>query len=173
MDIDKVCTEEIKFVLTFENGTRIKCIQKQKEDIPKWMLPDEGRSTAAHGRCQEVKRKVGVDESGELCWVVMEKPALGNFEYQEEDWGNALWWPYWEGNPKRRGHMYPCSWFTLLWGRCYHNSVKQLYANKIKFKKRVGDLNFYARTKETVNRNQHPTYEILNLKNHTCRYLSF
>lgn len=67
MDVDKVCTEEIKFVLTFENGTRVKCIQKQKEDIPKWMLPDECGSAAARGRCREMKRKVGVDESGEVC----------------------------------------------------------------------------------------------------------
>ncbi|CAN0522962.1 unnamed protein product [Rangifer tarandus platyrhynchus] len=47
----------MKFVLTFENGTRINCIQKQKEDIPKWMLPDECGSAAAHGRCREMRRK--------------------------------------------------------------------------------------------------------------------
>ena len=44
---------------------------------------------------------------------------------------NALWWPKWEGNPKKRGYMYMYSWFTLLYSRNWHNSVKQLYCNEI------------------------------------------
>ena len=30
---------------------------------------------------------------------------------------NALWWPKWEGNPKKRGYMYTYSCFTLLYSR--------------------------------------------------------
>ena len=40
-------------------------------------------------------------------------------------------------------------------------------------KKRIGDLNFYARTKRIVNRNQYPEYEIIKLKNYICHDLSF
>ena len=88
---------------------------RKKENIPKWVLPDERGSTAVHSRCWEMKGKVGVNESwGWVCWMVMEKPALGNFEYQKEDWVSALWWPHWEGNPKKRGHMYTYNWFVLL-----------------------------------------------------------
>ena len=43
---------------------------------------------------------------------------------------SALWWPKWEGNPKRRGYMYTYSWFTSLYSRNQHNIVKQLYTNK-------------------------------------------
>ena len=30
---------------------------------------------------------------------------------------SALWWPKWERNPIKRGHMYTHSWFTLLYSR--------------------------------------------------------
>ena len=30
---------------------------------------------------------------------------------------NDLWWPKWEGNPKKRGYMCIYSWFTLLYSR--------------------------------------------------------
>ena len=40
----------------------------------------------------------------------------------------SLWWPKWNGNPKKRGHMY--SWLTLLYSRNEHNTAKQLYSNK-------------------------------------------
>ena len=30
---------------------------------------------------------------------------------------SAPWWPKWEGNPKKRGHMYTLSWFTFLYTR--------------------------------------------------------
>ena len=48
----------------------------------------------------------------------------------------ALWWPKWEGNPKKRGYMYTYSWCTLLYRKNEHNIVKQLYSNK-NFKKRL------------------------------------
>ena len=30
---------------------------------------------------------------------------------------SALWWPKWEGNPKKRGYMYTHSQFTVLYSR--------------------------------------------------------
>ena len=46
----------------------------------------------------------------------------------------ALWKLKWEENPKKRGYMYTYSRLTLLYSRNQHNIVKQLYANKNKFK---------------------------------------
>ena len=45
----------------------------------------------------------------------------------------ALWWPKWEGNPRNRGYMYTCAWFTLLYSRNWL-IVKQLYSTKKKKK---------------------------------------
>ena len=39
--------------------------------------------------------------------------------------GNPAWCSV-EGNPRKRGEMYVCSWFTLLHNRNRHNIVKQL-----------------------------------------------
>ena len=51
---------------------------------------------------------------------------------------SALWWPKWEGNPKKRGYIYiPMGWFTLLYSRNWHSSVKQLYSNKKKNLKKL------------------------------------
>ena len=62
MDIDKVCTEEIKFVL--RSGQELSASRnRKKENISKWVLPDECGSTAVHTRCREIKLKVGVNES--------------------------------------------------------------------------------------------------------------
>ena len=30
---------------------------------------------------------------------------------------STLWWPKWKGNLKKRGYMYMCNWFTLLYSR--------------------------------------------------------
>ena len=49
---------------------------------------------------------------------------------------NALQWPKWKGNPKKRGHMYTYSRFSLLYCRNYHNIAKQLHSNKIFLKSR-------------------------------------
>ena len=46
----------------------------------------------------------------------------------------ALWKLRWEENPKKRGYMYTYSRLTSLFSRNQHNIVKQLYANKNKFK---------------------------------------
>ena len=43
---------------------------------------------------------------------------------------SALWWPKWEGNPKKKGYMYTYSWFTLLYSRNWHNTIKQLSSKK-------------------------------------------
>ena len=60
---------------------------------------------------------------------------------------SALWWPRWERNlkkrgdigaslvaqlVKKRGYMYTYGWFTLLFNRKWHSSIKQLYSNKNK-----------------------------------------
>ena len=45
----------------------------------------------------------------------------------------ALWGPKWEGNPRKRGYMYTCAWFTLLYSRNWP-TVKQLYSRKKKKK---------------------------------------
>ena len=40
---------------------------------------------------------------------------------------NALWWPKWEGNAKKEIYvMYTYGRFTSLYGRNWHNIVKQL-----------------------------------------------
>ena len=39
---------------------------------------------------------------------------------------NALWWPKWGGNLKKRGYTQTQSWFALL----YNNTVKPLYSKK-------------------------------------------
>ena len=35
----------------------------------------------------------------------------------------------WEGSLRRRGHMYTCGWFMLMFGRNQYNTVKQLSFN--------------------------------------------
>lgn len=51
---------------------------------------------------------------------------------REVGWGGG-----WKGGSRGRGHMYTYGWFTLLYGRNQHNTVKQLsYKLKKKFFKR-------------------------------------
>ena len=47
---------------------------------------------------------------------------------------SALWWPNWEGNPKKRGYIYTYGWFTVLYSWNWHSNVKQIYSNKDKKK---------------------------------------
>ena len=39
---------------------------------------------------------------------------------------NALGWPKWEGNPKKRGYVYMDSWFTLLHSRNGYNTINTI-----------------------------------------------
>ena len=52
-----------------------------------------------------------------------------NLLYSTETRLSALWWPQWEGNPKKRGYVCRYSWFTLLYSWNWYDIVKQLYFN--------------------------------------------
>ena len=43
----------------------------------------------------------------------------------------------WEGGSARRGHIYTCDWFMLMYGRKQHNSVKQLSSKNLKKKESI------------------------------------
>ena len=49
---------------------------------------------------------------------------------------SAPWWPKWGGNPQEWGYMCMCGRSTLLYGRNWHHSGRQLCASKstIKYK---------------------------------------
>ena len=53
---------------------------------------------------------------------------------------NALWWPKWEGNPKKRGDMYMYSWFTLLNWTAETNTTESNYT--------LIKINFFKKGKE-------------------------
>ena len=48
---------------------------------------------------------------------------------------HALWWPKWEGNPRKEWYVYTY-WLTSLYSRNQHNIVRQLYSSKINFKEK-------------------------------------
>ena len=57
--------------------------------------------------------------------------------------GNSTWCSvvtYWEANPRKKRHMYTHGWFTLLYSRNWHSSVKQLYSNFFFFLKKATPL---------------------------------
>ena len=62
--------------------------------------------------------------------------ASGNLLYDRELKPGVLWQPRgvgwhgrWQGGSKGRIHVYTYGWFTLLYGRNQHNTVKQLSFN--------------------------------------------
>ena len=63
---------------------------------------------------------------------------------------SALWWPKWNKNPKKRGYVYTYGWFTLLYSRNQHNTVKQLYTNKKIFFKPADYLQWVGEGKKRL-----------------------
>ena len=59
---------------------------------------------------------------------------------------SALWWPKWEGNPKKREIMYTYSWFILLHSRNYHIVSHYIPINKNKNIKVIGLLEKLRKT---------------------------
>ena len=50
----------------------------------------------------------------------------------------------WKGRRLKRGEAYTCSWFTLLYGKDQHNTLKQLYRNNIFFNVSRRTRHFYS-----------------------------
>ena len=46
----------------------------------------------------------------------------------------------WKGGSERRGYMYTCDWFMLMYGRSQHSIVKQLSSNLKKRKKKKKNI---------------------------------
>ena len=75
--------------------------------------------------------------TGRLDWLLCIS-QLSQWVRADHSTGNllcALWWPQWEGSPKRhvclqRGHVCLCGWFTSLCRRNWHLRVNPLYFNK-------------------------------------------
>ena len=69
------------------------------------VLDREAWRAAVHG---VAKSRTRLSDWTELNWMRTYCVAQGTLL-------SALWWPKWEGNPKKRGYMYTYSWFTLLY----------------------------------------------------------
>ena len=80
------------------------------------------------GRWGGMKWEIGTDIHTMLCI----KQIMRTYCIAQGTLLGALWWPKWEGNPKKRGCMYRYGWFTLLYSRNW----QQCKATILQFLKR-------------------------------------
>ena len=97
-------------------------------NLEKWYrwscLQNRNRDTDVENKCMDTKGGRGRDELGDWDWHIYAIDTMHKIDDRWEPNSTAqgtllsvLWWPKWEGNLKKRGYMYMCSWFTLLHSR--------------------------------------------------------
>ena len=62
-----------------------------------------------------------LEETGKLPCIISHVVCVSgggmNWEITQGTLLSALWWPKWEGNPKKKGYTYMYSCFALLYSR--------------------------------------------------------
>ena len=118
-------------------------VRKRKTNVVYWRVCMESRKMALLSLCGggsgrgerrgsrgNIHHHVWNREPVGICCVTQGAQPSAVCQPRGVGWGGR-----WEGGSRRRGRMYICGWFMLIYGRSQHNIVKQTSCNKKNFNK--------------------------------------